>query len=532
MFLGLAVPSFTATSSAAPVTETWQSFRDGSETVSARYTGASALGPNGEQLSALRLRYEGRKTEVDAHIGPTAIVKLSSKSASVLSELGARVVGPLMKSIDLWLVEDAAGADGLSLAVRLSSAEARARGVVSAAPDLYFRLKASADPFTPNDPRYSGQWYFDKLRMPEAWALSQGSANTRIVVVDSGCDLKHPDLASKWESGRDVVTGDEDPSFDLTQSGAAHGTAVSGIIAADTNNSLGIAGGCPECRLHCVRLLVDAPLPTSASVAAFDFALQVDAAIVSNSWGYVGAIPAPAALAAAVRNVFENGRSGKGALVLFAAGNDDREILDNELHALPEVLNVGAVNNFDDSTPFTNFGNSLDFVAPTGTLTTDISGPDGDDPGDYTNLFGGTSSSCPVAAGVAGLLVTVAPEKTSAELYQLMTETTRAAPFAVPDATGHDKVYGFGILDPVPALRKALGLPPITDGGVEAGVDGGADGGITKPPAKPASDEGGCGCRTAGAPASLSLAALIPPLLLLQRRRRRGRRERRRKQSE
>ncbi len=495
------------------MTEAWQSYRDGSREVQARYTGATTRGAKGEQLSGVSLRYPMREAEVSAHVGKTAIVQLSPSSEKELEALGARVVRPLMRSIGLWLIEDIGGADGLALASRLSSAQARSRGVTAAEPDLHFRLKSAAGPVTPNDPRFGGQWYFDKLGMPEAWGLSQGLSSTRVVVVDSGCDLAHPDLATKWGPGKDVVDGDDDPSFDLTQSGAAHGTSVAGIIAAETNNGEGIAGGCPECQMHCVRLLADAPLPTSASVAAFDFALQVDAAVVSNSWGYVGAIPVPAVLAAAVKNVFQNGRGGKGALVIFAAGNDDREILDNELHALPEVFNVGAVNNFDESTPFTNFGASLDLVAPTGTLTTDISGLGGDDPGDYTTNFGGTSSSCPVVAGIAGLLVSAAPDKTAAELYQVMIDTARPAPFAINDANGHDPVYGFGIIDPVKALRNVLGLPPIADAGVEGGA-GGADAG--PPPAKPAEDDdGGCGCNAAGAAPSGPLVAWVSAMLLL-----------------
>jgi MYXO-CTERM domain-containing protein len=257
-------------------------------------------------------------------------------------------------------------------------------------------------------------------------------------------------------------------------------------------------------------LLSDALVPVSADVDAFQFALDVDADVVSNSWGFVDPMPAPSALADAIDNVAKNGRGGKGAIVVFAAGNDDRELGDDEMEALPGVVCVGAINNFDESTPFTNRGNAVDVVAPTGTLTTDLSGAAGDDPGDYTSNFGGTSSACPVVAGIAGLLVSVAPDKTSDEIAEILVSTTRPAPYAEPDASGHDPIYGYGIVDPPKALKSALGLP-TGDGGGGAGGAGGAGGGGTG--GGDATDDG-CGCRTAQ-PANVGVGGWVAALAIL-----------------
>jgi serine protease len=456
-----------------------------------------------------------------------AIVQLEpGAGVEALEALGLRPVRVLMPSIGLWLVEEGlvedglVEGDGLALAERLSSDSARARGVRAASPNLYLARRRFQDPpapYTPNDPRFPGQWYFDNLGMTEAWGYTRGSATTSIVVVDTGCDMTHPDLVDKLDGGRDVVDGDDDPSYLASDQGAAHGTQCAGIVGASTDNDEGIAGGCPECRVRCVRMLSDAPTPLSADVQAFQYALETEASVVSNSWGFVQAIPVPSALESAIVEVATNGRGGKGAMVLFAAGNDDREIGDDELQAVEGVICVGAVNNFDDSTPFTNRGRSLDIVAPTGTLTTDIQGAGGDDPSDYTSLFGGTSSACPVAAGVAGLLVSAAPEKTGAELSRILIETTRPAPYAEPDAQGHDLVYGYGIIQPAEALRVALGLSGLGGGG---GGPGGSDDDFTD-----VVDEGGCGCNLPGAGAPLDwraqLAAGAASLVLARRRRRR-----------
>lgn len=507
-----------------------RSFHDGDQVVEVGAGAVTALASPVPGLRPVRLRYPGRPggggaslpREVQAFVDHTAIVKLDPGAELELSALGARLVRPLMPSIGLFLVEDTTGADGVDLARRLQPGSPRERGIRKAMPNLYLR-HARRGEYTPNDPEFPGQWYFENLRMTEAWGLYRGDPSTSIVVVDTGCDLGHPDLKDKMDPGLDVVTGDDDPSPDPAENGAEHGTACAGLVAASTDNAEGIAGGCPECRLRCVRLLADVPVPLGADIDAFEFALQTDAAVVSNSWGFVDPIPVPTMLEEAIDNVFDNGRGGKGALVLFAIGNDDREVGDDEMQAVRGVLAIGAINNLDDKTPFTNFGSCSDLVAPTGTLTTDLVGPDGNDPGDYSSLFGGTSSACPVAAGIAALLVGAAPDRTSAELYDVMIKTARPAPYAVPDATGHDPVFGYGIIDPVKALENVMGLGGAGGGGV-GGAGGGGGGGAGGSGGEPADGDAGCACGVeregAGWPGALVYAAGLGLALSRLRRRR------------
>lgn len=499
------------------------SYRDGERIVTferAAEQGPSQVGAEGAEvaLTRVRLLFSGRARPIEAFVDATAIVALEPGHAA--AELGLRLIRPLLPSRGLWLVADARGGDGLDLAARLAGAP----GVRSASPNLYTMRKALGA-WTPDDPRYPGQWFWDSLQMPTAWGRTKGDAATTIVVVDTGCDMTHPDLVNKMDPGLDPLEHDDDASYDATQSGAAHGTECAGLVAAETNNGVGIAGGCPDCRVRCVRLLWDKPVPTSADVEAFQFAIDTGAAVVSNSWGYVEPIPVPQALADAIAAAYDTGRGGLGALVLFAAGNDDRELADDELPAAYGVLAVGAVNNFDDATPFTNSGKAIDIVAPTGTNTTDIAGAEGDDAGDYTGLFGGTSSACPVAAGIAGLLVSVAPEKTAAELSQLLIDSARPAPYAAPDANGHDLVFGYGIVDPIAALDTLLGPEPSgAGGGGGAGGAGGGDGAGGAEPAAPGDEDAGCSCDVAGGSydgrAGLSAATLAMFAALGLRRRR------------
>lgn len=451
---------------------------------------------------------------VDAH----ALVRVAEgvDAEEVLRALDLVVVREVSRRLRAYRVIDGRGeSDGLALAARLAAHTGPGQPLVDAIADWQLLHRTHAIAVPPNDARYSGQWYFDRIHIEDAWRISSGDPETTIVIVDSGCDATHPDLAPKLDPGRDVIDDDDDPT---PTNGNEHGTACAGLAAAATDNAIGVAGACPECRLRCVRLLADrdTPIPLSADVAAFQFALDVEAEIVSNSWGFVQSVAVPSALRDIIEAVIEEGRHGLGGLVLFASGNDDRELQNYEIHAIPGVINVGAVNNFDEVTAYTNHGDSVDIVSPTGTLSTDIVGPDGADPGDYLANFSGTSSACPIVAGVLGLLVSAAPNERGQALSDALIETATQSIFATPDEDGHDPYYGFGRVVPEAALRRVLDIPDMTDAGPTA-----MDAGARDPGPRAPSD--GCGCRVgsrSASPAAL-LGLMASGCLLLARRRRR-----------
>jgi serine protease len=460
-----------------------------------------------QRISAVRFATDAPLTAAEAVGGPLA----TREAASPPIALNPR--------LRLYLVESGDRTeDGLALAARLS----KVAGVESAIPDLHYERRAAKFAVPPNDPRYAGQWYLDHLQIERAWQVATGSPETSVVVVDDGCDLQHPDLAAAYAGGLDVIDDDDDPSYSPNLKGNEHGTACSGIIAAVGNNELGISGVCPTCSLRCVRLFdqTHSLIPISADVRAFNYAFDTDAAVVSNSWGFAEPEPVPNLVRLAIAEVIDRGRGGKGALVVFAAGNENREIDDSEIGAIPGVLNVGAINFYDEAAPFSNYGNSLDLTAPTGTLTTDISGPDGENATDYTSLFGGTSSACPVVAGVAALVMTAAPDKSALEVGEALMNSARKAPFAQPDANGHDPIYGKGIVDPSAALI-ALGVdvPELPEADRDAGE---SDGGDAKPhKSRKGDDDGGCNVLRVESDASLPLtAAGLATIRALRRRRR------------
>jgi subtilisin family serine protease len=502
---GAVTPGETGARSGPPAPGALLRFRDGGAVVEATRRGPADLATG---RAPLAIRWSSGRAAA-ATGGAEAIVRVDDPAA--LAGLGLAPVRALAPELGLWLVRDAGGtADGLDVAVRLADRLSDAGPLRAAAPDLAFRLRpAGQRTAPPDDPRYGGQWYLPRIGVEDAWAIEDGEPTVTVVVNDNGCDLAHPDLAAKLDPGRDTVDGDDDPSFAPDSAGNEHGTACAGLVGAATDNGVGIAGVCPNCRLRCVRMLGadgDEAQPTSVAIEAFHFAKEVGAAVSSNSWGYVDAIPVPPLLALAIEDLVANGRDGLGTVVVFASGNDDREVGTGEILGLEGVIGVGAVTVYDEATSFTNRGEPVDLAAPVGTLTTDLTGPGGGDPGDYTGSFGGTSSACPIVSGVAGLLASAAPTATAADLEAALIDTARPAPYASPDDRGHDPVYGYGIVAPAAALRSLLGLPdPGTGGSGGTGADGtGGDG-------------GGCGCRSmTGAPGGWALGLA---LLALRRRR-------------
>ncbi len=112
--------------------------------------------------------------------------------------------------------------------------------------------------FVPNDTYYAtpypsshygniAQWGPPAVSAPAAWDNTQGDSSTVIAIVDTGVDDTHPDLAAKIV-GKYSFTG-------KVKDGFGHGTHCAGIAAAVTNDSVGVAGMCPNCKILSVKVL-------------------------------------------------------------------------------------------------------------------------------------------------------------------------------------------------------------------------------------------------------------------------------------
>jgi subtilisin family serine protease len=304
----------------------------------------------------------------------------------------------------------------------------------------------------PNDEYLPTQWSVTKTRAEEAWDLSVGSPQVVVAVLDTGVDPEQPDLRGKLVAGYDYVNNDQDPSDDN-----GHGTAVAGIVAANSDNHIGVAGYCWACRLMPVKVLgSDGTGFASGLAQGIIWATDHGARVLNLSLG--GPLEDPTLTAAAQYAWLH------GVLVVAAAGNEGGLTLDYPA-ALPNVLSVGASDGNDRLYAFSN---QDALVAAPGENSTTARG------GGYVS-FVGTSSAAPVVSGIAGLAFSLAPQATPAEVERALESTAVPIPGV---ATGRVDAYAaLHALAPDlarPAPAPAPGAGPAQPTGGNASTAGAA----------------------------------------------------------
>src|SRR5437870_5949051 len=147
---------------------------------------------------------------------------------------------------------------------------------------LVAALAAAAPAAGAGDPLRSQQWGLDMIEADAAHQVTTG-AGAVVAVVDSGVYAAHPDLAGRLLPGHDFVDNDSTPQDDN-----GHGTHVTGIIAADAGNGVGIEGVAPGATILPLRALDADGNGTSTDIAhAIDYAVAHGAQVINLSLGDV-----------------------------------------------------------------------------------------------------------------------------------------------------------------------------------------------------------------------------------------------------
>lgn len=310
-----------------------------------------------------------------------------------------------------------------------------------------------------------------------AWDITMGSDLISIGVFDTGIDSTHPDfnIPGHLLPGYDAIWNKYGVPKDSGNYGG-HGTCASGIAGAVANNSVGVAGVAPGCRLMAFRIFNLTGASTSVGIArAFDTARVIGIDVISNSWN---GFTENSTVTDAINNAALLGRNGKGCLIFFAAGNDGRQGPWFPAY-LPNVSAVGASTMLDQKKTHgtgnqffwgSNYGESaygdLDLVAPSICYTTDIQGVFGyvnqhGTAGNYYPHFPGTSASCPHAAGVAGLMLSVNPSLTRTELFDKLyraCDKIENVDYSISKPHGKwNDLTGYGRLNAYQSVQLALG---------------------------------------------------------------------------
>ncbi len=284
-----------------------------------------------------------------------------------------------------------------------------------------------------NDPLRSQQWALDRTSFEGAWSVTRGAGVT-VAVVDTGVDSSHRDLGSVVLPGIDYVSSAHDGRYD----GNGHGTHVAGVIAAQVNNAVGIAGAAPSVRILPVRVLDGSGSGVSSSVAAgIIWAADHGARVINLS---LGGDVSPG-LQIAMRYALS-----KGSVVLAAAGNNgasgNAPVYPG---AYPEAIAVGAFDRNLARASFSNTGAYVDVSAPGDTILSTWPTP----PSSYA-LLSGTSMATPYASAEAALILGANPASTPAAVTSILESTARPAGLA-----GVDSQYGHGLIDPAAAVIVA-----------------------------------------------------------------------------
>jgi len=346
---------------------------------------------------------------------------------------------------------------------------------------------------------FAEQWHLDATtvggvavnahaNVEAAHAITRGSGVT-IAVVDDGVDIDHPEFAStgKIVAARDVTSASSDPRPRRWSDN--HGTPCAGVACADGNH--GASGVAPRSRLMPIRLM--AGLGSFHEAEAFRWAADNGADIISCSWGPPdgrwwdtttdsGTFPLPASTRAAIDYAVTNGRGGKGCVIFFAAGNGNESVDKDGYASYDKVIAVAACNDRGTRSVYSDFGKAVWCAFPSndfghaplnhppaltpGIWATDRrgnagynpgNGMHGDAAGDYTNSFGGTSSSCPGAAGVAALVLSANAQLRWDEVKEIFRQASdRIDPAnGQYDSQGHSTHYGYGRLNAEAAVKLA-----------------------------------------------------------------------------
>lgn len=301
----------------------------------------------------------------------------------------------------------------------------------------------------PNKPYAGRPWALQRVLLDELWRQSTGKG-VKVAVIDTGVDVKNRQLKPavdvskgrnylprnlKDDDGNKIKRGKENGTSDLV----GHGTRVAGIIAARPAKDTGFVGLAPDATIIPIQQNDAEGHGDTASLArAIDYAVDAGAEIINISQDTANAVRPAQHLEDAVKRAV-----AKGRLIVASAGNDG--LGGNVKRTYPAwyegVLAVASSDRNNERAPFSQSGDFVDVAAPGVDMISTV--PLGGHCSDN-----GTSFSAPYVTGVAALIKSKhrdwTPRQITAQIQQTAERST----------SGHDRLVGWGVVDPVRALTE------------------------------------------------------------------------------
>jgi hypothetical protein len=295
----------------------------------------------------------------------------------------------------------------------------------------------------PDDTRFSELWGMNNtgqnggtpgadINAPEAWDIETGTDSIIVAVIDTGVDYTHPDLSDNmWVNeaeldgrsgvdddgngyiddiyGYDFVNNDGDPRDDHY-----HGTHCAGTIGAVGNNAQGVAGVCWAVKIMAVKFLDSGGSGTTANaIASVQYATDMGARVMSNSWG-------GGAYDQGLKDAID--AAGRAGIIFVAAAGNDGVNTDTSPHYpsaynSENIISVMATDKYDAKASFSSYG----------LVTVDLGAPGVDilscEPGNTYGLLSGTSMAAPHVSGACALLLSVNPGLEYKQVKDILIQT-------------------------------------------------------------------------------------------------------------
>ncbi|RLD77529.1 MAG: hypothetical protein DRJ10_11775, partial [Bacteroidetes bacterium] len=317
---------------------------------------------------------------------------------------------------------------------------------------------------TPNDPKISSQYYLNKIKAFEAHQISKGDTNIVIGIVDTGVDLLHEDLKDNYKYnyadpinnidddmdgyvdnyyGWDVANDDSNPQSHVNIFGETnyHGTKVSGMASAVTNNNIGIASIGYKTKILPIKVMDS----TGRIVAGYEgiiYAADHGCDIINCSWGS----NSPSKFA---QDAINYATQYKNCLIVAAAGNKSAAIdgrPDTWFYpaSYNNVLSVAATGTNDIRWNGSSYATTVDVSAPGENVF-------------FTKQFNsygtgyGTSYAAPLVAGLAGLIKAQRPELTNKQISEQIRVTSDIID-TLSENSYYSKQLGYGRINAHRAL--------------------------------------------------------------------------------
>jgi len=296
-----------------------------------------------------------------------------------------------------------------------------------------------------NDNKSSGQWYLKSLSQ-KGISVSSAYANNLVAdqkdvivaVVDTGVDFNHPDLENQLWTNQNEIEGngiDDDnngyvddihgiSTVNRNKQGEAtndimdesiHGTHVAGIIAAEQNNNIGIAGISKNSKIMVIKTIPAKGDETDADVIeSFVYAARNSAKIINCSFG-------KSKKSMAVADIVKDLSKKFDLLFIVAAGNKGKNLSKKPVYpaafSLENMIIVGSTNSVEQKSYFSNYNRNLVDVFAPGTLILSTI------PGNKYKSLKGTSMAAPVVSGLAAEIKAQNPELKSDQIKKIILST-------------------------------------------------------------------------------------------------------------